>query len=159
MARELQKAAEILQTHVKEQECRVPPGNSDLMQSSEFHTLAESLKSKYRGKLLFTVTDGGQKIAITATNDVIESASEQVDVLVSSVRPDLKLDTGEISKSVFRAAGQGIQDEVNANNPQGATVWTSVYTQGHNLQCGQVCHMVLGKWGHGAEELFANSWS
>ncbi|KAK7487451.1 hypothetical protein BaRGS_00021292, partial [Batillaria attramentaria] len=79
-------------------------------------------------------------------------AQQKVDVLVSSVRPDLKLDTGEISKSVFRAAGQGIQDEVNANNPQGATVWTSVYTQGHNLQCGQVCHMVLGKWGHGAEE-------
>lgn len=50
---------------------------------------------------------------------------------------------GAITKALLEAAGQGIQLEIKAKRPDGLALWQMVETEGYNLLCIKVYHVVL----------------
>ncbi|XP_036357980.1 protein mono-ADP-ribosyltransferase PARP14-like [Octopus sinensis] len=69
-----------------------------------------------------------------------------VDVIVNSTNEHLQLDSGSISKFILNAAGPQIQAECNRKYPQGISTFEIAITEGYNLKCKNVIHLVLPPW-------------
>ncbi|XP_077129486.1 protein mono-ADP-ribosyltransferase PARP14-like [Ranitomeya variabilis] len=72
------------------------------------------------------------------------------DVIVNSVAGDLDLTKGEVSNSLYRRAGAGLQ-QVLADSTAGTTVsrGTVIATHGCGLSCKSVLHAVAPAWDNG----------
>ncbi|KAK7487456.1 hypothetical protein BaRGS_00021297, partial [Batillaria attramentaria] len=160
-------AVKIVTGEIAEQ--RATGGPKNLERRSKRQKTARNLEGKPKGKRR-RVTENNQGRGLTddarpmtrSKDDVIAETSthrqslgarrlRNVDMLVNSAPASLNLNTGAISKSIFKAAGEGIQDEIRKKYPSGVHTGTVVYTRGHNLHCQVVCHMALKKWCTGAE--------
>ena len=74
-------------------------------------------------------------------------ASFQVDAIVNSTTKNLRLDAGDITKSILAAAGSSIQDECRRKGS--VELGKIVRTEGYNLPCKCVYHGAAMPWDGG----------
>lgn len=75
-----------------------------------------------------------------------EIADVQVDAIVNSTSPGLKLEQGIASKALAAKAGSGLQQDCSTKYPQGISPGEIAVTDGFNLYAGNVYHVTLPKW-------------
>ncbi|KAK2839530.1 hypothetical protein Q5P01_013270 [Channa striata] len=118
---------------VKEMEraCRVILGPSMSM------TYSQAAGSRSTGAAkTSTSTVKIKNVLLTLKKGKIED--QQTDVIVNTTSPELKLDSGRISKALLDKAGPGIQQELRRATYTGSLVTTKP----HKLQCKEVYHTV-----------------
>ncbi|XP_028289542.1 poly(ADP-ribose) polymerase family member 14-related sequence 1 [Parambassis ranga] len=86
-------------------------------------------------------------LGISLTKGNIEAAT--TDVTVNTVFEDLSLNKGAISTAILRAAGQKLQQLVNAKKTNG-TIGEVIVTDGCKLKSKQVFHAIAPHWDNGA---------
>ena len=67
-------------------------------------------------------------------------------MLVNTVSPELNLAKGMVSRSLKKAAGQAIQDELSKRYSQGLGSGEIAVTGGHQLKCQYVFHGILTEY-------------
>ncbi|XP_073672141.1 protein mono-ADP-ribosyltransferase PARP14-like [Paramisgurnus dabryanus] len=88
-------------------------------------------------------TQGGLHLILSKGN--IQDA--KTDVIVNTVSEDLDLSKGAISKALLQAAGHQLQTEVTtAVHASRLNYGKMVITDGHNLKCKRVFHVVCPFW-------------
>ncbi|XP_056323301.1 protein mono-ADP-ribosyltransferase PARP14 isoform X2 [Danio aesculapii] len=94
-------------------------------------------------------TQDGLKICLCEGN--IQDA--RADVIVNTISEDMDLRKGAVSKALLHAAGRQLQSEVNrAAKPFRMNTGEIVITDGYNLKCSRVFHVVCPFWRHGSED-------
>ncbi|XP_070804747.1 protein mono-ADP-ribosyltransferase PARP14-like [Pituophis catenifer annectens] len=97
-------------------------------------------------KDLVVTSDEGLKLIVEEKG--IEDAT--TDVIVSTIGEDLKLGVGPLSKAVLQKAGVELQDEFHQMvQDQGAQGNCVIQTQGHNLPCVFLFHVIVPQWDEG----------
>ncbi|XP_073730303.1 protein mono-ADP-ribosyltransferase PARP14 [Misgurnus anguillicaudatus] len=93
-------------------------------------------------------TQGGLKLILSKGN--IQDA--KTDVIVNTVSEDLDLSRGAISQAILQAAGHQLQKEVTtAVHASRLNYGEMVITDGYNLKCAKVFHVVCPYW-RGSED-------
>nr|XP_017213521.2 poly [ADP-ribose] polymerase 14 isoform X1 [Danio rerio] len=94
-------------------------------------------------------TQDGLKICLYEGN--IQDAS--ADVIVNTISEDMDLRKGAVSKALLQAAGHQLQSEVNrAAKSFRLNTGEIVITDGYNLKCSRVFHVVCPFWSQGSED-------
>ena len=70
----------------------------------------------------------------------------QVHLLLNTTSRCLQLNAGAVSGTILKAAGSGIQDEVNKKCPNGLQDGEHVTSSGGNLNVKLIVHAVLCNW-------------
>ncbi|XP_021378675.1 poly [ADP-ribose] polymerase 14-like isoform X2 [Mizuhopecten yessoensis] len=82
-----------------------------------------------------------------------ELSHAKVDVIVNLTNKDLKLNLGNVSKSILEAAGQEIQEECRKTYPRGIRQDLIAVTSGGRLSCRKIFHIIVPRWDGVAESL------
>jgi len=70
----------------------------------------------------------------------------QTDVIVNSTSQSLRLDQGQSSKAVLRAAGNAIQQELDGKYPDGLDPGSVAHSKPGNLNCQCIFHISVPKY-------------
>ena len=70
-------------------------------------------------------------------------------MIVNTTGARLNLNQGAVSKAIYSAVGASIQDEVDANAPNGLKAGQMVSSSGGNLACKKIYHTFMCDWDHG----------
>ncbi|XP_073770752.1 protein mono-ADP-ribosyltransferase PARP14-like isoform X2 [Danio rerio] len=98
-------------------------------------------------------TQDGLKICLCEGN--IQDAS--ADVIVNTISEDMDLRKGAVSNALLQAAGHQLQSEIKrASKSYKLNTGEIVITDGYNLKCSRVFHVVCPFWRHGSEEWVLN---
>ncbi|XP_076471482.1 protein mono-ADP-ribosyltransferase PARP14-like [Babylonia areolata] len=100
---------------------------------------------------------GSGSVGPTLNSDFVtimtgEISAQSTDVIVNSTNKGLSLKDGAVSKSILNAAGPVLQNECRAKYPNGITPDTVAVTQGCNLSCKEVFHVVVKELGIDSEQ-------
>ncbi|TRZ00261.1 hypothetical protein DNTS_003714 [Danionella cerebrum] len=94
-------------------------------------------------------TEEGLKICLCEGN--IQDAHS--DVIVNTISEDLDLSRGAVSKALLQAAGPQLQSEIKqAAHSRILKYGEMIKTDGYNLKCYSVFHVVCPFWNHGSED-------
>ncbi|KAM4626660.1 protein mono-ADP-ribosyltransferase PARP14-like [Discoglossus pictus] len=116
----------------------------------------DSLKSEEMKKPRVSAERGNTEMMKTSEGLIIKLVQcniqdAKTDVIVNSVGNDLNLDTGGACKALFDSAGQRLQYLLEAESQGTIVNEGSVFkTDGCNLNCDKVLHVVTPRWDRGA---------
>lgn len=82
---------------------------------------------------------------ITINVEQGEIAQQDADAIVNTTSRDLKLTNGAVSQSILKAAGHGLQDEVNNKYPNGLQGFKVATSSGHRLRCKSIMHTSISQ--------------
>ncbi|OWF51697.1 Poly [ADP-ribose] polymerase 14 [Mizuhopecten yessoensis] len=103
-----------------------------------------------------TAKSGGQGHPIRLEVGDLTKMKVHVDVIVSSVTPNLDLDGTVMSKGLSQAAGPSVQQECNDKYPRGITAGDVAVTTGGQLNCNHIYHVTIPKWDGGGGNAIKN---
>ncbi|XP_046373788.2 protein mono-ADP-ribosyltransferase PARP14-like isoform X2 [Haliotis rufescens] len=75
-----------------------------------------------------------------------DMADQEVDAVVCSTNPNLNLKNGVLSVSILKKAKGDIEEELNANYPQGIGAWEVAFTGGGQSPWKQIYFTTLKNW-------------
>lgn len=78
--------------------------------------------------------------------------SLQADIIVNTISEDLDLSKGAVSRALLQTAGHQLQSEINrAAHSDNLNYGEMVITDGYNLNCSKVFHVVCPVWNGGQD--------
>ncbi|KTG46693.1 hypothetical protein cypCar_00039653 [Cyprinus carpio] len=129
---------------------------------SDRHTTVQRLRRAVRESLNQATTRNCSSIAIPVISSGIfgcpldlctESVAKESDVIVNTISEDLDLSKGAISKALLQTAGYQLQSEIKrAARSNGVNYGEVVITDGYELKCQKVFHVVCPFWRQGSED-------
>ncbi|KAL3863407.1 hypothetical protein ACJMK2_005164 [Sinanodonta woodiana] len=105
------------------------------------HEEGNQLLNKVSTESTCLVHKGQQSIDLQFFKGNIEE--QKVDVIVNSAAPDLKLDKGQVAKSLSGTAGPALQQDIQSRFPKGVSEREVLKGGPGNLHCKSVYHVVL----------------
>ncbi|KAL3863405.1 hypothetical protein ACJMK2_005162 [Sinanodonta woodiana] len=105
------------------------------------HEEGNQLMNKVRTESACLVHKGQQSIDLQFFKGNIEE--QKVDVIVNSAAPDLKLDKGQVAKSLSGTAGPELEQDIQSQFPKGVSEREVLKGGPGKLHCKSVYHVVL----------------
>ncbi|XP_073770751.1 protein mono-ADP-ribosyltransferase PARP14 isoform X2 [Danio rerio] len=126
-------------------------GRSNREFGEQAHSQSGDRTDKSKGLIILETKTTQDGLKISLCEGSIQDAS--ADVIVNTISEDMDLRKGAVSNALLQAAGHQLQSEVNrAAKSFRLNTGEIVITDGCNLKCSRVFHVVCPLWRQGSED-------